>query len=33
MDAGSDDQIAGVVDRIANEQGRLDVLVNSVWGG
>ena len=33
MDAGDDDQIAGVVDRISNEQGRLDVLVNSVWGG
>jgi NAD(P)-dependent dehydrogenase (short-subunit alcohol dehydrogenase family) len=33
MDAGDDDQIAGVVDRITNEQGRLDVLVNSVWGG
>jgi NAD(P)-dependent dehydrogenase (short-subunit alcohol dehydrogenase family) len=33
MDAGDDDQIAAVVDRISNEQGRLDVLVNSVWGG
>ena len=33
MDVGDDDQIAGVVDRISNEQGRLDVLVNSVWGG
>jgi dehydrogenase/reductase SDR family member 1 len=33
MDAGDDDQIAGVVDRISNEQGRLDLLVNSVWGG
>src|SRR5215204_5619120 len=31
MDAGDDDQIARVVDRISNEQGRLDVLVNSVW--
>ncbi len=33
MDAGDDDQIAGVVDLISNEQGRLDLLVNSVWGG
>src|SRR5918993_834124 len=33
MDVGDDDQIAGVVDRISNEQGRLDVLVNSAWGG
>src|ERR671911_2835214 len=33
MDVGDDDQIAGVVDRISNEQGRLDILVNSVWGG
>ena len=33
MDAGDDDQIAAVVDRISTEQGRLDVLVNSVWGG
>lgn len=33
MDAGDDDQIAGLVDRISEEQGRLDVLVNSVWGG
>jgi NAD(P)-dependent dehydrogenase (short-subunit alcohol dehydrogenase family) len=33
MDAGDDSQIAGVVDRISDEQGRLDVLVNSVWGG
>src|SRR4029453_16174329 len=31
--AGDDDQIAGLVDRISDEQGRLDVLVNSVWGG
>src|SRR5829696_8220783 len=33
MDAGDDDQIATAVDRISNEQGRLDILVNSVWGG
>ena len=33
MDAGDDEQIAAVVDRISAERGRLDVLVNSVWGG
>lgn len=33
LDASDDDQIAGLIDRIAAEQGRLDVLVNSVWGG
>jgi NAD(P)-dependent dehydrogenase (short-subunit alcohol dehydrogenase family) len=33
LDASDDDQIAGLIDRIASEQGRLDVLVNSVWGG
>src|SRR5215217_4446402 len=33
MDAGDDDQITTSVDRISNEQGRLDILVNSVWGG
>ncbi|MER6675351.1 SDR family oxidoreductase [Streptomyces sp. NPDC000983] len=27
------DQVRAVVDRIADEQGRLDVLVNDVWGG
>ena len=32
-DAGDDDQIAAVVQQIADEQGRLDVLVNSAWGG
>ncbi|MBP5859672.1 SDR family oxidoreductase [Streptomyces scabiei] len=26
-------QVRAVVDRIAEEQGRLDVLVNDVWGG
>jgi NAD(P)-dependent dehydrogenase (short-subunit alcohol dehydrogenase family) len=33
LDASDDDQIAGLIDRIAAEQGRLDVLVNCVWGG
>ena len=32
-DAGDDAQIADVIDRIRTEQGRLDVLVNSAWGG
>ncbi|MFF3346349.1 SDR family oxidoreductase [Streptomyces sp. NPDC002779] len=27
------DQVRALVDRIADEQGRLDVLVNDVWGG
>ena len=33
IDAGDDDQIAGLIDRISDEQGSLDILVNSVWGG
>src|SRR5215217_5810944 len=33
IDAGDDGQIAGLIDRISDEQGRLDTLVNSVWGG
>lgn len=32
-DAGDDDELAAVVKQIADEQGRLDVLVNSAWGG
>ena len=32
-DAGDDAQIAAVVRRVEEEQGRLDVLVNSAWGG
>jgi NAD(P)-dependent dehydrogenase (short-subunit alcohol dehydrogenase family) len=32
-DAGDDAQLAALVHRIADEQGRLDVLVNSAWGG
>ncbi|MBB1255293.1 SDR family oxidoreductase [Streptomyces alkaliterrae] len=27
------EQVAGLVDRIDREQGRLDVLVNDIWGG
>ncbi|RSN56854.1 short-chain dehydrogenase [Streptomyces sp. WAC 04229] len=27
------DQVARLVDRIAREQGRLDILVNDIWGG
>ncbi|MEU6807942.1 SDR family oxidoreductase [Streptomyces sp. NPDC046831] len=27
------DQVRALVDRVAGEQGRLDVLVNDVWGG
>jgi NAD(P)-dependent dehydrogenase (short-subunit alcohol dehydrogenase family) len=32
-DAGDDDELAAVMQRVADEQGRLDVLVNSAWGG
>ncbi len=32
-DAGDDEQLAAVVARVSDEQGRLDVLVNSAWGG
>ncbi len=32
-DVGDDQQIAALVDRVRQEQGRLDVLVNSAWGG
>ncbi|CAA9271546.1 MAG: 3-oxoacyl-[acyl-carrier protein] reductase [uncultured Corynebacteriales bacterium] len=32
-DAGDDAQLAALVDRVRAEQGRLDVLVNSAWGG
>jgi NAD(P)-dependent dehydrogenase (short-subunit alcohol dehydrogenase family) len=32
-DAGDDDQLAAAVRRVADESGRLDVLVNSAWGG
>jgi len=32
-DAGDDSQLAGVVRRVEEEHGRLDVLVNSAWGG
>jgi len=32
-DHRSDEDVRAVVDRIRAEQGRLDVLVNNVWGG
>lgn len=32
-DASDDAQLAAVVQQVASEQGRLDVLVNSTWGG
>lgn len=32
-DHRDDAQVRAVFDRIAREQGRLDVLVNNVWGG
>lgn len=28
-----DEQVRGLIERIKDEQGRLDVLVNDVWGG
>jgi len=33
LDAGDDRQLETLIARIADEQGRLDVLVNSTWGG
>ena len=33
MDANDDSQMAEVVSRIDAEQSRLDILVNSTWGG
>jgi NAD(P)-dependent dehydrogenase (short-subunit alcohol dehydrogenase family) len=32
-DAGDDEQLAAVVQQVAEQSGRLDVLVNSTWGG
>ena len=32
-DAGDDSRLAAVVEQVRTEQGRLDVLVNSAWGG
>lgn len=32
-DHTDDRQVEAVFERLANEQGRLDVLVNNVWGG
>src|SRR5215208_5533368 len=33
INAGDDSQIVGLIDRISDERGRLDILANSVWGG
>ena len=33
LDVGDDAEIARAIERIEAEQGRLDVLVNSAWGG
>ncbi len=33
VDHTVDDQVQGLFDRVRSEQGRLDVLVNDVWGG
>jgi dehydrogenase/reductase SDR family protein 1 len=33
LDARDDDAISALIERISTEQGRLDVLVNSTWGG
>jgi len=33
LDASDDQQVAQLIDRIDAEQGRLDILVNSTWGG
>jgi len=32
-DHTEDDQVAAVFERIGSEQGKLDLLVNNVWGG
>jgi len=32
-DHRNDEQVQSTFQRIANEQGRLDILVNNVWGG
>jgi NAD(P)-dependent dehydrogenase (short-subunit alcohol dehydrogenase family) len=33
IDHGDPDQVADLADRIRREHGRLDVLVNDIWGG
>jgi NAD(P)-dependent dehydrogenase (short-subunit alcohol dehydrogenase family) len=33
LDAGDDDQLAACIRRIDDEQGRLDIVINSTWGG
>ena len=32
-DHGNDDEVRAVFEQIHQEQGRLDILVNNVWGG
>src|SRR5690349_16072988 len=32
-DHRNDNEVQAVIDRIKTEQGRLDILVNNVWGG
>jgi NAD(P)-dependent dehydrogenase (short-subunit alcohol dehydrogenase family) len=32
-DAADDEQLAAVVQRVSEQSGRLDVLINSAWGG
>ena len=32
-DHRNDEEVRAVIDRIRTEQGRLDILVNNVWGG
>lgn len=32
-DHTDDDQVRAIIDRIKTEEGRLDILVNNVWGG
>src|SRR3712207_8167771 len=32
-DHTDDDQVAGLFERVRKESGRLDLLVNNVWGG
>lgn len=33
VDHSSEEEVAGLAERIRKEQGRLDILVNDVWGG
>src|SRR5262245_50631768 len=33
VDHTREDEVAALIGRIENEQGRLDILVNDIWGG